>query len=47
MQFQKIANFFGTASDDKDLRRFVTKKPMINQEKITTLTMKSELKHQC
>ena len=26
MEFQKIAIFFGTASDDKDLPRFVTKK---------------------
>ena len=26
MEFQKFANFLGTASDDKDLPRFVTKK---------------------
>ena len=26
MEFQKIANFLNTTSDDKDLRRFVTKK---------------------
>ena len=26
MEFQKIANFFGTTSDNKDLSRFVTKK---------------------
>ena len=26
MEFQKIANFLDTASDDKDLPRFVTKK---------------------
>ena len=36
--------------DDKDLPRFVTKKwikSMINQEKITALTKKSELKCEC
>ena len=50
MEFQKIANFLNTATDDKDLPRFVTKnglKSMINQEKITTLTKKLELKLQC
>ena len=50
MEFQKIANFLNTAPDDKDLPRFVTKsglKSMINQEKITTLTKKLELKLQC
>ena len=50
MEFQKIVNFLDTTSDDKDLPRFVTKnglKFMINQKKITTLTNKSELKHQC
>ena len=26
MEFQKILNFLGTTSDDKDLPRFVTKK---------------------
>ena len=26
MEFQKIANFLNTTSDDKDLPRFVTKK---------------------
>ena len=26
MEFQKIANFLDTTSDDKDLPRFVTKK---------------------
>ena len=26
MEFQKIVNFLGTISDDKDLPRFVTKK---------------------
>ena len=26
MEFQKVANFLGTASDDKDLPRFITNK---------------------
>ena len=26
MEFQKVVNFLDTTSDDKDLRRFVTKK---------------------
>ena len=50
MEFQKIANFLDTTSDDKDLPRFVTKngaKLMINQEEITMLTKKLELKRQC
>ena len=50
MEFQKIANFFDKTPDDKDLPRFVTKnglKSMINQTKITVLTKKLELKHQC
>ena len=50
MEFQKIANFLDTTSDDKDLPRFVTKnglKFMINQKKITALTKKSESKCQC
>ena len=49
MKFQKIVNFLDTTSDDKDLPRFVTKngfKFMINQEEITMLTNKLELKHQ-
>ena len=40
MEFQKIANFLDTTSDDKDLPRFVTKKGlkfMTNQEEITML----------
>ena len=45
MEFKKITNFLDTTSDDKDLPRFVTKK-MINQEEITMLTKKLELKHQ-
>ena len=50
MEFQKIVNLLDTTSDDKDLPRFVTKnglKFMINQKKITMLTKKLGLKHQC
>ena len=50
MGFQKIVDLLDTTFSDKDLPRFVTKnglKFMINQKKITTLTNKSELKHQC
>ena len=50
MEFQKIANFFDKTPDDKDLPRFVNKnglKSMINRTKITVLTKKLELKHQC
>ena len=50
MEFQKIVNFLDTTSDDKDLPRFVTKKwiEVYDQpEKITMLTKKLELKHQC
>ena len=50
MEFQKIVNFLDTTSDDKDLPRFLLKnrlKFMINQKKITVLTKKLELKHQC
>ena len=50
MEFQKLVNLLDTTSDDKDLPRFVTKnglKFMINQKKITMLTKKLELKHQC
>ena len=49
-EFQEIVNLLDTTSDDKDLPRFVTKnglKFMINQEEITMLTKKLELKHQC
>ena len=31
MEFQKIANFFDTTFDDKDLPRFVTKKRIEDQ----------------
>ena len=48
MEFQKIVNLLDTASDDKDLPRFVTKKWtevfMINQKEITMPTKKLELK---
>ena len=50
MEFQKIANFLDTTSDDKDLPRFVTKnvlKFMINQKETTMLTKKLESKDQC
>ena len=50
MEFQKILNFLNTALDDKDLPRFVTKKWIEvhdQQKKITVLTKKLELKHQC
>ena len=50
MEFQKITNFLDTASDDKDLPRFLTKnglKFMINQKEITMLIKKLGLKHQC
>ena len=48
MEFQKIANFLDTTSDDKDLPRFVTKNRlnfMINQEeiRIKTLMLRSDL----
>ena len=50
MEFQKIVNLLDITSDNKDLRRFVTKnglKFMINQKKNTILTKKLELKHHC
>ena len=50
IEFQKIANFLDTTSDDKDLPRFVTKnvlKFMINQKETTMLTKKLESKDQC
>ena len=50
MEFKKFVNLLDTTSDDKDLPRFVTKKwiEVYDQsEKITMLTKKSELKHQC
>ena len=50
MEFQKIVNFIGIPSHNKDLPRFVTKnglKFMINQKEITMLIKKLGLKHQC
>ena len=50
MEFKKIVNLLDITSDNKDLPRYVTKKWikfMINQKKITTLTKKLKLKHQC
>ena len=50
IEFQKILNFLDTTYDDTDLPRFVIKtwiKFYDQSEKITTLTKKSELKHQC
>ena len=47
MEFQKITNFLNTAYDDKDLLPRNGLKFMINQEEITMLTKKLELKHQC
>ena len=50
MEFQKILNLLDITSDNKDLPKYITKnglKFMINQKKITILTKKLELKHQC
>ena len=50
MEFQKIVNLLDITSDNKDLPKYLTKnglKFMINQKKITILTKKLELKHQC
>ena len=50
MEFQKIINLLDITSDYKDLLRYVTKKwiEVYDQsEKITTLTKKLKLKHQC
>ena len=50
MEFQKIVNLFDTTFDDKDYQDLLLKnglKFMINQKKITILTKKLELKHQC
>ena len=50
MEFQKILNLLDVTSDNKDLPKYITKnglKFMINQKKITILTKKLELKHQC
>ena len=57
MEFQKIVNLLDITSDNKDLPRYVTKKwievskkwiEVYDQsEKITILTKKLKLKHQC
>ena len=50
MDFQKIVNLFDITSDKKDLSKYVTKKwikAYDQSEKITMLTKKLELKHQC
>ena len=50
MEFQKIANFIDTTSDNKNLPKFVTKKwiEVYDQsQEITTLIKKLGLKHQC
>ena len=48
MEFQKVVNFIGTTSDNKDLPTFVTKKWIeVNQKEITMLIKKLRLKHQC
>ena len=50
MEIQKVINLLYITSDDKDLPGFVTKnglKFMIYQKKITVLTKKLGLKHQC
>ena len=50
MESQKITNFLDINPDNKDLRKFITKKGlkfMINQKKIITQIKKLELKLQC
>ena len=50
MRFQKIANFIGTTSDNKDLPTFVTKKLIKvydQSERNYKLKNKLGLKHQC
>ena len=49
MEFKKIVNLLATTSYDTDLLRIATKKWIevdVNQEEITMLTKKLELKHQ-
>ena len=45
MEFQKTINSLNTASDNKDLPRFVTKTKVYGILKITVLTKKLGLKH--
>ena len=50
MEYQKIVNFLDTISDNKDLRKFVTKKWIEADDqsgKHCNLTKKLESKHQC
>ena len=50
MEFQKIVNFIGTSSDNKDYQRLLQKnelKFMINQNEILMLIKKLGLKNQC
>ena len=51
IEFQKIVNLSDTTFDDNDLPRFVTRKWIKvydqSEKKITMLTKKLELKHQC
>ena len=50
MEFQNIVSLLDITSDDKDCLDMLLKnglKFMINQKKITMLTKKLELKHQC
>ena len=51
MEFQKVLNLLDITSDDKDLPRFLLIKNglkfMISEKKITMLTKKLKLKHQC
>ena len=50
MEFQNIVNLLDITSDNKDLPKYVTKKwiEVYDQsEKITMLTKKLKLKHQC
>ena len=51
MEFPKIADFLNTTSDDKDLQKDLLLKnglkSMINQENMTMLIKKLQLKRQC
>ena len=49
MEFRKITSFVGTASNNKDLPTFVTKKwiEVYDQSEITMLIKQLRLKHQC
>ena len=48
MEFQKIANFLDTTSDDKDLPRFVTKKWIkVYDQSEKNYNVNKEIRHQC